>query len=63
MVVGNGSCRIAGNIRGFAHDIDLPGVESGGAARATGPTGDAGSLGQSKPGREPDANHHEFGIE
>ena len=36
MVVGNGSCRIAGNTRGFAHDIDLPGVESGGAARATG---------------------------
>jgi hypothetical protein len=26
-------------------------------------TGDAGSLGQSKPGRDPDANHHEFGIE
>jgi len=25
--------------------------------------GDAGSLGQSKPGRDPDANHHEFGIE
>jgi hypothetical protein len=25
-------------------------------------TGDAGR-GQSKPGRDPDANHHEFGIE